>query len=134
LGPTSGTSETETENHQLFLLSIQGVTAQIRLVVLEIQKTLEMEMIKIQMAVMVKIQVILGITGTQYPRSGGNVFLIDVDKYLLATTLSYHRKLQLHTYCTQWPVLITQQKKVNHSSAKKGNPLLNVQLHRLKGK
>lgn len=45
MGPTSGTSETETENHQLFLLSIQGVTAWIRLVVLEIQKTLELEMI-----------------------------------------------------------------------------------------
>jgi len=52
------------------------------------------------MAVMVKIQVILGITGTQYPRSGGNTFLIDVDKYLLVTTVSHHRKLQLHTYYT----------------------------------
>jgi len=45
------------------------------------------------MAVMVKIQVILGITGTQYPQSGENMFLIDMDKYLLATTVSHHRKL-----------------------------------------
>ena len=38
------------------------------------------------MAVLAKIQVILGITGTQHPRSGGNTFLLDVDKHLLATT------------------------------------------------
>jgi len=52
------------------------------------------------MAVMLKIQVILGITATQYIHSGGNMFLIDVDEYLLTSRVSHHRKLQLHTYCT----------------------------------